>query len=991
MRQETKRKVQMDIRRAPKGESRRGVRQAPARELFYPALLLILAALLIFLSRVPGSLYGSTTDWLAQHVAVADTMRQTILAEGTLFPAQLPLGGGSNIYDFAYYGYLRPDVLLGCLLPQVPMEDIIIAYAVAGYLCSVVLFYFLLRKAGLRAELALLGGSLFLGAGCFFHIHRHIMFVNYMPFLLGAFLGVLRWHRTGKKALLLLMMTLIYLHSYYYSISCLLVIYLFFLYTARREKGEQRSSALPARWEKREQRSSALPARREAGRRVSRWWWLTWRYGLSVLASVAMAGVLLLPTAASVLNCASAKDGGRAGEKPLQMTWDMEGLLYSSYGMGLTLLALFLLLLSLCRKRARLLAAGILSALVCGLVPLALNGFLYSRAKILIPFLPLVLFLCMETLGEFWDRGRRPAFLVLALTAAAACLQYKIHKNFWVWVDLALVVLVFGVLFWRWRQANGRLAGRLTPVLVRRWRRARREKSALESFAAAEAGQAKSSAAGPSALAEGKARLRGRLPAAAFTGVLAVMSGLVFFFALALHRNDSYVTREGAVVSAFSKEEREEFYQEEAYRFDTLLRPYSTSNRLLAYGAGRTTMYTSTSNPLYSGFFYDEIRTPMGNNNRVGLYERANPFLFYLMGVRYLEAREDSLPVGYEILRQEGTAVLAEREDVLPLCYGSVSLLAREAYEQLEFPENLEALTSVSIVEETGAAEAASGGSRQGDGGEAGNGEQAFTSHFEELHPREGADYRVERVSDNEFTVIPTEPVENEILVVAFAVRNQSKGAVTISINGIQNKMSGASAPYPNHNENFIYFLSSNEAMTEFGVKTSGTFAIENLRVYSLDASYLGNRSIVPFKEAEKEEGVSGQKQGGAESAEGQEARPGLGQKEMARGTITMPKDGYLITSYPMQPGYRAYVDGEEVPVETVNTAFVGVPLKAGTHTVRLVYEPPLQKAGMRASLAGWLFWAGLLMAERFGSHKKHPSGIPLCPKNRTEKERSET
>lgn len=817
----------------------------------YPLLLLVLAALLIILSRRPDSLYGSTTDWFAQHVSIAETMRQTILEEGTLFPGRLPLGGGSNIYDFAYYGYLRPDVLLSLLFPGIAMETVITAYSVAGYLWAVVLFYFLLKKAGMKLEAALFGGILFLGAGCFFHIHRHVMFINYMPFLLGALLGVLRYHRTGKSALTVLMMALIPLHSYYYAISCLVVIYLFFLYTADWEQG--------GGWRQ--------------------WWRLTVKYALQALVSVAMAGVLLLPTAASVINCASHKDGGRAGTSPWLMTWNLESLLYSGYGLGLTLIALLLLVLSLCRKKSRLLAAGILFSLVCGVVPLALNGFLYNRPKILMPFLPLVLFLCVETLGEFWRARRRAPVWVLLPTVWVAYLQYKAHGVFWVWVDLMLVLMLFSVLYWRWRQV----------------RRAAKPKEELQS--------------------------------AVFTAALAVMCGMVFFFAVALHQEEDYILRENAEISRFSEKERADFYKEESYRFDTFLSPYNTANRLMAYGAGRTTMYTSTTNPGYSDFFYDEIRTPMGNNNRVGLYSRANPFLLYLMGVRYLEATEHTLPVGYEIRSRSGTGVLAEREDVLPLCYGSVDLLSRQAYARLDFPENLEALTSVSVVEESQGANRA---------------EDSFSSHFEELKPKEGVDYEVKPISQQEFTVIPKEPVKNQILAVSLRVHPKSRKAVTITVNGITNKLSGASAPYPNHNETFTWFFSSPEPITEFKVKVSGACETDELHIYSLDAAYLGGRSIVPLRvEASK-----------------------MGKAEILGGTITMPSEGYLITSYPMQPGYRAYVDGKPAAVETVNQAFVGLPLTAGSHEVQLCYDPPLQKAGMAVSAAGGLLWAGGILKD---------------------------
>lgn len=862
-----------------KGQKREAGRNLKGiKKWAYPLLLLVLAALLIILSYRPDSLYGSTTDWFAQHVSIAETMRQTILEEGTLFPGRLPLGGGSNIYDFAYYGYLRPDVLLSLLFPGIAMETVITVYSVAGYLWAVVLFYFLLKKAGMKLEAALLGGILFLGAGCFFHIHRHVMFINYMPFLLGALLGVLRYHRTGKSALTVLMMALIPLHSYYYAISCLVVIYLFFLYTADWEQG--------GGWRQ--------------------WWRLTVKYALQALVSVAMAGVLLLPTAASVLNCASHKDGGRAGTSPWLMTWNLESLLYNGYGLGLTLIALFLLVLSLCRKKSRLLAAGILFSLVCGMVPLALNGFLYNRPKILMPFLPLVLFLCVETLWEFWITRRRPPVWALFPVVWATYLQYKAHGVSWVWVDLALVVVIYTVLLWRWRQKR-------SPV---KFPEERNNPKLPVNLALNKDGVPYSVQ-------------REKLPSAVLTAALAVMCGLVFFFAVVLHQKEDYILRENAVISRFSEKERADFYKEEDYRFDTFLSPYNTANRLMAYGAGRTSMYTSTSNPIYSTFYYDEIRTPMGNNNRVGLYSRANPFLVYLMGVRYLEATEHTLPVGYEIRSRRGTEVLAEREDVLPLCYGSVDLLSRQEYEQLDFPENLEALTSVSVVEES-----------QGAGDK--RPEDSFSSHFKELHPQEGVDYEVKPISQQEFAVIPKEPVKSRILAVSFRVHPKSRKAVSVTINGITNKLSGASAPYPNHNEAFTWFFSSPEPITEFKVKVSGACETDDLHIYSLDAAYLGGRSIVPLRvEASK-----------------------MRQAEIVGGTITMPSDGYLITSYPMQSGYRAYVDGNLVSVETVNQDFVGLPLTAGTHAVQLCYEPPLQKAGMAVSAAGGLFWAGGILKD---------------------------
>ena len=864
------------------------------KEKLYPGLLFALAVLVVILTYIPGSLYGSACDWFAQHVSIAETMRQTFLAEGTLFPGQLPLGGGSNIYDFAYYGYLRPDVLIACLLPSVPMETIIEVYSIIGYICAVLLFYLLLKKMKASDEAALLGGVLFLCAGCFFQIHRQIMFINYMPYLLGALLCVLHYHKTGKKAVLILMMVLIELHSYYYAISCLLVIYLFWLYTAEWKTG----------W-------------------LGRFWGLTWRYALVVLTSVAMAGILLLPSAASILSCAGTKDGGTASRNPFEFNLGFGSLLYSGYGLGLTLVVLLLLLLALCRKKSRILAGFLLFTLVCGLVPLILNGFLYNRAKILIPFTPLVLLVAVETLMDFWQERRRPPILVLLPVFVATYLQYRSYRVIWVWADLALVIQLFVILYLRGRQ---------------------------------------------------------RQVSGVFRLAIIAMCICIFSYAILLHRNDEMIEKGDTVTSNFGKEELAEFYQDDSYRFDTLFHPYQHSNRLVAYGAGRTSMYTSTANVRYSHFFYDEIQNPIGNNNRVGLFDRANPFFQYLMGVRYLEANENVLPVGYEIRQQKGYAVLAEREDVLPLCYGTTELLSEDAYRKLHFPENLEALTARSVVagenrsqetdEETQKTDEQSQKtdvqSQKAD--ELIRGDSRFESHFEELSMKEGQDYEIQQISKKKYTITPKEAIMGKILAVTFRVEPKSESAVLITINGITNKLSGASAAYPNGNKNFTYILSSPKPMEEFTVKTSGSYEISDVHVYSMDAAYLGNRTVYPLEEQSGKTVADAAEQEERDEPEDIDAfGPASGKpagRTVASGSITMPEDGYFVTSYPYQSGYRAYVDGKAQEIEKVNTAFVGFPLEAGTHEIRLTYEPPLQKAGMVLSAVGWAIWLGMLISQ---------------------------
>lgn len=186
-----------------------------------------LELLTLFLLLLPviciGSFFGSEGDWYSQHVGAAELLRQTMLEQGTLFPQFVPAGGGSNLYDFAYYGFLRPDVVLSCLIPQVEMKYVIAGYSILEVLASGGICFFWLTSQNLSSRLSFCGGLLLVSAACFFHAHHQIMFVNYMPFLLLALMGVDRIVLQKGNSLLTVSLLMIALHSFYYLPVCLLV------------------------------------------------------------------------------------------------------------------------------------------------------------------------------------------------------------------------------------------------------------------------------------------------------------------------------------------------------------------------------------------------------------------------------------------------------------------------------------------------------------------------------------------------------------------------------------------------------------------------------------------------------------------------------------------------------------------------------------------------------------------------------------------------
>lgn len=70
-------------------------------------------------------------------------------------------------------------------------------------------------------------------------------------------------------------------------------------------------------------------------------------------------------------------------------------------------------------------------------------------------------------------------------------------------------------------------------------------------------------------------------------------------------------------------------------------------------------------------------------------------------------------------------------------------------------------------------------------------------------------------------------------------------------------------------------------------------------------------------------------------------------------GTLNAEKDRYLVFSIPYSEGWVAYDNGKKVKLQKANLMYLGMPVSAGSHEIRLVYHTPGGRAGMLVSLAG--------------------------------------
>ena len=72
-------------------------------------------------------------------------------------------------------------------------------------------------------------------------------------------------------------------------------------------------------------------------------------------------------------------------------------------------------------------------------------------------------------------------------------------------------------------------------------------------------------------------------------------------------------------------------------------------------------------------------------------------------------------------------------------------------------------------------------------------------------------------------------------------------------------------------------------------------------------------------------------------------------------GTITLDNPKILCFSIPYSIGWKAKVDGTEIPIYQANMMYMGIPLDTGEHDISLEYATPFKKEGIYVSCGSLL------------------------------------
>ena len=332
------------------------------RDKFYITILFILPILFV-LCVSTYSMYGSKLDWLSQHVSLADYFRQT----KQLLPDSFAnLQGQTNAFSFSYYGLLRPDVLISYLFPNVQTSFFIISYATLLWSSTGVLCYYWLRNKGYKDSISFFSSICCICANCFFQSHRQIMFVEILPFLFLSLILI----DENKRQWISLCICMALFHNYFYTPGMILILLLY--------DYDQHKTI----------KDMIVP----------------------IVLGVGFGAVLWLPTGYLIIN----------NHKSVVQTnlfnlfvpnLTLKGLVYDSYGCGLTVISWMALFQGIQFEKTKKLSILLILMFIFPIFSYILNGTLYARTKILVLCLPLVLMILAHWLQE---RKLNKGLLVLA-------------------------------------------------------------------------------------------------------------------------------------------------------------------------------------------------------------------------------------------------------------------------------------------------------------------------------------------------------------------------------------------------------------------------------------------------------------------------------------------------------------------------------------------------------------------------------------------------
>lgn len=703
--------------------------------------------------------FGSKVDWISQHSVLPDYFRQQFYNTGQLFPEfAANIGGGQNIYNFAYYGLYSPVVLISYFLPFVKMSDYMMAAGVISLLAAVLLFYKWFLRRGITSRLSFLTALLFLLSGpMIYHSYNQIMFVNYMPFLCLAFLGVDRCFEKQKAGLYTISVFLMILTSFYFSIGGMFALVLYGIY--RYAEGKEK-----------------------LGENIKILGFVSdgFRFLLPMLTAVLMSAVLLVPTAMAL---AGGREGGHKTALSALLIPEIPifRVVYTPYGIGLTTLAITVLITGLTYRKLyeKFLHIACIVILAVPLFAYLLNGGLYIRDKVMIPFLPLLCYLIATYLEKqkrreisFWA-GALPFLLTIVLVYMGREQGKYSEYLGWVLMDALAMLVCYLIFYWK-----------------------------------------------------------------KFDWVLIVVPiGFLALYGVVLHKSADKMIEPAFYEEVTNKQIRteiEELTEKEKgfYRMEqsgTTSENAANLNRIWNMQQYVSSIYSSSYNPAYQKFRTETFLVEQPFRNVLMQSVTENPIYQKLMGIKYILSEQEI--TGYQQEKKVGDVTVYKNEEVLPIAYVTNQMISEKAYEDLAFPYSQLAFLRFAVgksVNDTGNPKEVLNSQVKETGAE------IPIEDTQAIEKVEDGYHIKSKEIQNVKLKISEEAQKEEILFVQFELKNYKRSKdVSVWLAGVKNKLSAGSHIYYNGNTTFTYAVNLKAGQTEVNLGLGeGNYEIRNLRCY---------------------------------------------------------------------------------------------------------------------------------------------------------------
>ena len=344
----------------------------------YINLSIILSFFIIYIIviNLMGYTYGSTVDWISQHFRIPEYLRNLFYSTHSLFPNfAFNLGGGQNIYYLSYHGLFNPIIILSYLFPFIKMVDYIIISNILLVILSCIMLYKWINNK-FSSKVAFISTFIFLLAGpIIFHTHRHIMFNDYMLFLILALISVDKYFDTKDKKYLILNVLLIILTSYFYSVGALVTIciYALFKYISINPKCKFKDMFKEG-----------------------------FKFVLIIIVPILISSILLIPTVYTLMSGRSDTNTSINILSLLIPKIDINLFMYKSYSIGLSSIFIISLIENIIgnKKNLRMLSIIISILIIFPIFNYLLNGFMYIDGKSFIPLIPICIYLIANTINR---------------------------------------------------------------------------------------------------------------------------------------------------------------------------------------------------------------------------------------------------------------------------------------------------------------------------------------------------------------------------------------------------------------------------------------------------------------------------------------------------------------------------------------------------------------------------------------------------------------